>query len=305
MSPPVDIKFKDVLRELIEGGQYRTNRRPIWEAAGITSAALSQYLQGTTRPRLDTLVLLADFFGVSLDYLIRGHEPAGAITDGPFNSYVDEALLKVQTSLGSRSWLSARIGQELGMQIEQVANRVALQSVDGMIDERDVVTLENFSEETLLVTPTLDANVTVTDTEPIAGRFTTVISNNLRLDRRYDFLLPFETRHLWEQSVPAMRSFLAAKLGVPRDRLKRLRFRSTDAELTNGIVLYRLDLHGLQRFHPVLHEMLVPFTYERGWIGYPAHINRTMSNQLFSPEHLELALTNFRRHWRNASELDA
>ena len=45
-------------------------------AVGITTGALSQFFSKKTSPSFETLVSLADYFGVSIDYLVgRSDDP--------------------------------------------------------------------------------------------------------------------------------------------------------------------------------------------------------------------------------------
>ena len=44
------------------------------EAVGLTVSAVSKIEIGDRIPSIDTFVLLSDFFGVSLDYLVLGKE---------------------------------------------------------------------------------------------------------------------------------------------------------------------------------------------------------------------------------------
>jgi transcriptional regulator with XRE-family HTH domain len=44
------------------------------EAVGLTVSAVSKIEIGDRVPSIDTFVLLSDFFGVSLDYLVLGKE---------------------------------------------------------------------------------------------------------------------------------------------------------------------------------------------------------------------------------------
>lgn len=45
---------------------------------GVSRQAVQKWESGTSRPDMDNLISLADLFGVSLDYLLRGQEPAPA-----------------------------------------------------------------------------------------------------------------------------------------------------------------------------------------------------------------------------------
>ncbi|MCL2077411.1 MAG: helix-turn-helix domain-containing protein [Oscillospiraceae bacterium] len=40
------------------------------EIAGVQEVSFQRFEYGTLRPSLDTLIILADYFGVSLDYLV-------------------------------------------------------------------------------------------------------------------------------------------------------------------------------------------------------------------------------------------
>ena len=80
-----EVKLETMLDSLIERGGYSRNRQPILDSINVTAAALSQYVRGPTRPSFDKLVALADFFGVSLDYLVYG-EPTSTATPSPGTS---------------------------------------------------------------------------------------------------------------------------------------------------------------------------------------------------------------------------
>lgn len=48
----------------------KPTQREIAEAVHITEVSYQRYEYGTVRPSLDTLIALADYFDVSLDYLV-------------------------------------------------------------------------------------------------------------------------------------------------------------------------------------------------------------------------------------------
>lgn len=50
----------------------------------VSESAISQYEKGLREPDIQTLCALADFFGVSIDYLVE-HSPAGS-SDNPFTA---------------------------------------------------------------------------------------------------------------------------------------------------------------------------------------------------------------------------
>src|SRR4051794_25352913 len=110
-----EIKLHHNLAELINKSAYATNRRPIWETVGVSPAALSQYVLGKARPRLDTLVALAEFFHVSLDYLVLGRDvaqPAREENSAAMRFY-ELSLTDFQDAVGRRTWITTRVGKML------------------------------------------------------------------------------------------------------------------------------------------------------------------------------------------------
>ena len=92
-----EIKLGRMLESLIERGGYSRNRKRITSRWGISSAALSQYIRQQTWPSFTKLLAIADFFDVSLDYLVYGEPAAGSLVDyGPLYRYFDHALADVQ-----------------------------------------------------------------------------------------------------------------------------------------------------------------------------------------------------------------
>ena len=56
--------------------ERKPTQKEIANAVGITEVSYQRYEYGTVRPSLDTLIALADFFDVSLDFLVgRSDDP--------------------------------------------------------------------------------------------------------------------------------------------------------------------------------------------------------------------------------------
>ena len=92
------VKLEEMLSSLIERG-YRGDRKKILRAVDITATALSQYAHGRTRPSFEKLTALAEFFDVSLDYLVyRRADQRARRTSGPLVRYMDYALTDVKAS---------------------------------------------------------------------------------------------------------------------------------------------------------------------------------------------------------------
>lgn len=68
-------EFADRLRGLID--EKKPAMKSLSEASGVSVRALQLYMRAERQPTLSVLVGLADYFGVSLDYLVgRSDDPA-------------------------------------------------------------------------------------------------------------------------------------------------------------------------------------------------------------------------------------
>ena len=96
--PNRDIKLGEMLQRLIEARGLDRNRKKISTHLKISPAALSQYVRNQTRPSFDKLIALADFFDVSLDYLVYGSPAGGGLEPDyePTVRFFDFALAGVQ-----------------------------------------------------------------------------------------------------------------------------------------------------------------------------------------------------------------
>lgn len=61
-------KFKDILKEMrLEKGINQVN---LASALGVSKGIISMWETGQREPTLSSLVAIADYFGVTLDYLV-------------------------------------------------------------------------------------------------------------------------------------------------------------------------------------------------------------------------------------------
>ena len=68
------METKDILKALRKGKGYN-NAKDFCDASGISYNTYQNYEAGKRMPPAETLILLADFYGVTTDYLL-GREPA-------------------------------------------------------------------------------------------------------------------------------------------------------------------------------------------------------------------------------------
>ena len=71
--------FMSTIGERIKGLRLskKVTQKEIADAIGVSSVSVQRFEYGSVRPSLDTLIALADYFDVSLDYLVgRSDDPA-------------------------------------------------------------------------------------------------------------------------------------------------------------------------------------------------------------------------------------
>ena len=55
----------------------RVPKKTLSELCGLSPSVISKYEQGERQPKLETLILLADYFDTSIDYLVGETEYTG------------------------------------------------------------------------------------------------------------------------------------------------------------------------------------------------------------------------------------
>lgn len=88
--------FPEELRKLRK--QKNLNQAGLAEIVGMSQATIAAWEKGTRKPDVETISYLADFFGVSVDYLMGRDEPAA--TTSPESQMLwqqEKALLEQMT----------------------------------------------------------------------------------------------------------------------------------------------------------------------------------------------------------------
>lgn len=94
---------------------------------------------------LRKLVALADFFDVSLDYLVHGEPTSPPVDAGPIARYVEQAFLAVGARTNRHSDLVARIGRLLMDRVNDVAEEVVdsrSAGMEGLIENTEILRAE-------------------------------------------------------------------------------------------------------------------------------------------------------------------
>ncbi|MFI5558534.1 helix-turn-helix domain-containing protein [Amycolatopsis japonica] len=304
------MKLDEILSELIDQGGYRRNRGKICDSVGISPAALSQYVSGRTKPSFDVLLRLADFFEVSVDYLVYGQQVrAIAAPDyGPLVKYVDISLSRIQQRAQQHSSIVTRVGRILSEQIDDAVRDVvdgSLGTSAGLLPDDDTLTLETYSDETQLITMNLGYDIiTMPDSdEEAAGRFLPIVAQNINNQRTYKFLLPSRLGVDWKELVVRMRKLLSYQCSQEAITQYCL-FRATDTPIFAGLGICRLDLETLKMQQPAFLETISEFIDASGWISYTIPTSEHLTaDALHDVRHRENARKQFDYLWKNSVAL--
>lgn len=298
------VKLEEMLSILIERGGYTRNRRQILESVGVTAAALSQYTRGRTRPSFEKLVALADFFGVSLDYLVYGEPMSGPVDHGSIARYVEQAFTDVQSRTNRHSDLVARIGRLLVDRIDDAATDILnsrTSGIEGLAEQDEILRMERYCRHADIIATDLSPNlITLASGETVPGQFFQVVTANIARGSRYRFLLAGELS-MRSDAVLHFRDLIADAVGG--DRLnENCAFRRTVSPVMTGTGLYHLDAPTFALQEPWLFTQCSKFILNGAWLGYlnrPNDDSRT--DMLMSPNYTERARAAFEVLWSEAA----
>lgn len=301
-----EVKLETMLNTLIERGGYSRNRQAILDSIQVTAAALSQYTRGRTRPSFDKLIALADFFGVSLDYLVYGEPASTPVDPGPIARYVQRALMDVSTRTDRHSELVARIGRLLMDRIDDVAKEVVSSrsaGMEGLIELNETLRVERHCRQANIVSTDLEPNLSRLEDdedEAVPGQFFPIVVENLQRGSTYRFLLAGE---LTTQSptVALFREMINDAVGG--DTLhERCFFRTATRPLASTTVLYNLDTSTFSTSEPALFTQFDKYLFNGTWLGYVNRPNHdSTADMLMTPSYVERASKAFGALWSEAT----
>ncbi len=295
-----DVKLETMLSSLIERGGYSRNRGPILDDVGVTAAALSQYARGRTRPSFEKLLALADFFGVSLDYLVYGEPVSTPVDHGPIARYVEQALTDVQVRTNRHSDLVARIGRLLADRINDVATEIIhsrTAGAEGLVDQDELLRLERYCLQADIIATDLAPNIiTVSGAETVPGQFFQVVAANLARGATYRFLLAGELTLRATAVVQFQKMIMEA---VGGDRLhQNCSFRRSVIPVLGGSGLYQLDTPTLALEEPGLFTQFSKYLLNGSRLGYLNKPNNdSTADMIMSPDYTDKACSTFEALW--------
>ncbi|MFL6122279.1 helix-turn-helix domain-containing protein [Actinophytocola sp.] len=298
-----EVKLETMLIRLIERDAYSRNRQPILDSIQVTAAALSQYIRGRTRPSFDKLLALADFFEVSLDYLVYGDPTSTSVDPVPITRYVEQALMDVRARTNRHNYLVEHLGRQIMARIDDAAAeaiRAGSTGLEGLIEIGEILRVEQYCQRADIVAADLRSDIIVThDGEAIPGQFFSAVVDNLRQGRRYRFLLVGD---LTTQSPTVSRFRAMISEAVGGDRLHEYcHFRTATLPVAGTPVLYELDIPAFRKAEPVLFDQFGKYLLDNTWLAY---LNRpdddSTSDMLMASGHVRRARDAFESWWAAA-----
>ena len=294
-----EVKFGRMLESLIEHDGASRSRKRISRELGISGSALSQYIRQQNWPSFAKLLAIADFFDVSLDYLVYGQPGSSVLPDyGPLYRYIDHSLAERQTRDRRHTAVVTRVGRMLADRIDAVAaDLVAAPAAarEGHIQDDELLRLERYCLQCDLVSLNLEFNVIQAANGSAPGPFLSVVAANLDRGTRYRFLLP--QGESWSVITEDFRQLLADQIGGDRVR-ENCTFRMTATPLSSGTVLYQLDTARLELEDPALYAQILDYLHEDAWLGCVSRTNSdSTSDMLMDAEHVLRARAAFARMW--------
>lgn len=299
--PNREVKLGQMLSKLIEDHGYSGNRKKIVSAVGVSPAALSQYVRDQTQPRFNKLLALADFFDVSLDYLVYGTaaRSGGEPDDEAALKFVDLALSEVQSRTSRHSALVARMGRVLADRIDDVAAELSgapTAAREGLVQDDEMLRLESYCLQADIISLDLGFDVIQGNSDVAAGRFLNVVARNLQAGSKYRFLVPGED-NVPASLISAFRALLVRQVGGDQVH-QNCAFRRTSTPMMTGIVLYQLDVAVLEAKEPALHAQFSSDMDKGNWLGCVIRPNAdSNSDMLLDDRHLRHARASFEALW--------
>ena len=298
-----EVKLETMLARLIERDGYTRNRQPILDSINVTAAALSQYVRGRTRPSFDKLLALADFFEVSLDYLVYGELATTPTDPAPLARYVRQVLSDERARTTRHAELVARLCRLIMDRIDEATRGLEkeLKAFEGLIELGDILRIEHYCQQADIATADLVADIILTDdNEATPGSFFSVVVDNLSRGCTYRFLLVDE---LTTRSPIVVRFQEMIKETVGADRLHEYCFfRTASSPVPGAPVLYKLNGPTFAMAEPSIFAQVSKYLLNDTWLGYFNRMsNESNADMLMSASHIMRSRHAFEVLWDAAT----
>jgi transcriptional regulator with XRE-family HTH domain len=119
------MSFAVRLRELRTKNRY--SQEQLAEKLMVSRQAISKWETGESLPDIDKVMLISDFFGVSMDYLLKDRENVSEIQP---DDNMDRAIIKFMGS---------------ARQMNQISEELVAIAMDGKIDDEELIRLQEIN----------------------------------------------------------------------------------------------------------------------------------------------------------------
>lgn len=304
-----DVKFHEVMRDLLERSKATVTHKKLASAIGVSSTTVSHYITGRIKPSFPALIRIAAFFNVSLDYLVFGERPPPAVEDrSSVRADVMRALIESNNYTGRQRDLIVRVNRRLIDEVERVAQQLLDDRENfgptGFITDSEAMAIESCAVVTRVMIRTAPADVLIDDSgRAVPGQYFNTLVDNIGAGRAYQFL--FYGRTVEYARYATIYRGILQEAGVDAQRVREgVEFRVVDAELPTGLVLHDLDLAQLGRNEPVLAERFREGGIVERTLAYASVRHEdALGGVVLYGTYFDSALRMFHRDWAAANIL--
>ena len=119
------MSFADRLRELRTNNSY--SQEQLAEKLCVSRQAISKWETGDSLPDIDKAMAISEFFGVSMDYLLKERESFSEIST---DDNMDRAIIKFMAS---------------ARQMNEISEELVAIAMDGKIDDEEMLRLQEIN----------------------------------------------------------------------------------------------------------------------------------------------------------------
>lgn len=296
------VKFSAILADLLADPGQAVSRKKLASYLGVNEATVSHYVRGRSNPSFEALVGMAQFFNVSLDFLVFGERPPTSTRDDSagLRAEIRRAVLDGADMAGKHVDLVTRISRRLQAEIERAAKELLADPANlgpvGFITYAEAAAMESCARHVRVMTRMFQSDVN----EGERGVFFDVVAGNLRATVPYEYLLCGDSRY-WQPEVAAYRDLLStADLRFEMTH-NSLQFRVINYEVPAAVCILDLDVSRLRRQEPILWERQQQAISEDGrWAYISVERADAQGGVVLEPAYRESAFRLFESGWRNA-----
>ena len=302
----INIKFTEILIELIESQNFSKNK--VASALDITPSALTHYLSGETLPRLDVLIRMAEYFKVSLDYLVLGKAAEDRMAEEQmyFTNMMATSVIRAQERDETYHRLYTRIAELLRQEIKDATHKAYSEFDEigaNLILEKEMLELERHTRASDAVAFEMWDDIVIDEASSdihLGAFFHAVVENLRRSDLKYQYRLLYshQSRKMMQRITQSYRRTLRQYCSA--SAINRYSIGFTKYPLFTGCVLYHLLPNELEAHQPVLFEQVKNSIDDDGWLGcVTSSATIPQSNIIMDLKYLRIARQSFEQMWRD------